>query len=69
MVASVDAEGFLRFEESLKPGSQVRLAAGPFADKLGTLDRFSDSYRVRVLLEIMGGTVPVYVERKYVTVA
>lgn len=69
MVASVDAKGFLCLQENLQPGTQVRLAAGPFAEQLGTLDRLDDSGRVRVLLEIMGGTVPVHIERKFVTAA
>jgi transcription antitermination factor NusG len=69
MIASVDANGFLCLEESLKIGTRVRLAAGPFAEKLGILDRLDDSGRVRVLLEIMGGTVPVQLERRFVTVA
>ena len=69
MIASADAKGILRFEESLKPGTQVRLSAGPFADQLGMLDRLDDSGRVRVLLEIMGGTVPVHLKRNCVTAA
>jgi transcription elongation factor/antiterminator RfaH len=69
MIASVDKQGFLCLQESLKIGSQVRLAAGPFAEQLGILDRLDDSGRVRVLLNIMGGTVPVQLERKLVTAA
>jgi len=69
MIASVDAKGFLYLQETLQPGTQVRLAAGPFSEQLGTLDRLDDSGRVRVLLEIMGGTVPVHIERKFVTAA
>ena len=69
MIAAIDGSGFLCLEESLKVGSQVRRAAGPFADQLGTLDRLDDSGRVRVLLEIMGATVPVQLERKFVTAA
>jgi transcription antitermination factor NusG len=69
MIASVDASGLLRLEENLKVGSPVRLAAGPFADQLGILDRLDDSGRVRVLLEIMGGTIPVQLERRFVTAA
>jgi transcription antitermination factor NusG len=69
MVASVDASGLLCLEENLKVGSQVRLAAGPFAEKLGILDRLDDSGRVRVLLEIMGGTIPGQLERRFVTAA
>ena len=69
MIASVDAVGLLCLEQNLTIGAQVRLAAGPFAEKLGILDRLDDSGRVRVLLEIMGGTVRVQIERKYVTAA
>ena len=69
MIAAVDSNGFLRLEESLKIGTRVRLMAGPFAEQLGTLDRLDDSGRVRVLLEIMGATVPVQLERKIVTAA
>ncbi len=66
MIASVDTSGFLCFKESLALGTRVRLAAGPFAEQLGILDRLDDSGRVRVLLDIMGAAVPVYVERKFV---
>ena len=69
MIASVDASGFLCLGENLKIGSKVRLLAGPFAEQLGILDRLDDSGRVRVLLEIMGATVPVQLERKIVTAA
>jgi transcriptional antiterminator RfaH len=69
MIASVDAAGLLCLEQNLMVGAQVRLAAGPFAEKLGILDRLDDSGRVRVLLEIMGGTVPVQLDRKFVTAA
>ena len=69
MIASIDSKGLLCFADSLKPGTQVRLAAGPFADQLGILDRLDDSGRVRVLLEIMGGNIPVHLDRKYVTAA
>jgi transcription elongation factor/antiterminator RfaH len=69
MIASVDTSGFLCFKESLVVGTQVRLAAGPFAEQLGILDRLDDSGRVRVLLDIMGAAIPVYVERKFVVTA
>jgi transcription elongation factor/antiterminator RfaH len=69
MIAFVDTSGFLCFKESLVVGTQVRLAAGPFAEQLGILDRLDDSGRVRVLLDIMGAAIPVYVERKFVVTA
>jgi transcription elongation factor/antiterminator RfaH len=69
MIAAVDDTGMLCLTERLAVGDRVRLAAGPFAEKLGILDRLDDSGRVRVLLEIMGGTVPVQIERRFVTAA
>ena len=65
MIASVDHNDLLRFERDLKTGSEVRLIAGPFAEQLGILDRLDDSGRIRVLLKIMGGTIPVQVPRNY----
>jgi transcriptional antiterminator RfaH len=35
------------------------VTAGPFADLIGTLERLDDNDRVRVLLDILGGKVPV----------
>lgn len=69
MIASVDASGLLCLKQNLIVGTQVRLAAGPFAEQLGILDRLDDSGRVRVLLDIMGAAIPVYVERKFVVTA
>lgn len=69
MIASVDAKGFLCLQESLATGARVRLTAGPFAEQLGVLERLDESGRVRVLLDIMGGTIPVELKRKFVTAA
>jgi transcriptional antiterminator RfaH len=69
MLASTDPIGLLYLEKHLTVGSRVRLVAGPFAEKLGILDRLDDSGRVRVLLEIMGGIVPVQLERKFLMLA
>jgi transcriptional antiterminator RfaH len=43
----------------LEEGQTVRVTAGPFADLLGRLAALDDSGRVRVLLNLMGGEVPV----------
>ena len=64
MVASVDKGGLLQLQQHLKPGSRVRLVAGPFAEQLGVLDRLDDNGRIRVLLEIMGG-VYVTIQREF----
>jgi len=59
MLALSQPDGLLRFKTNLKLGAPVRLAAGPFADQLGVLDRLDDSGRIRVLLNILGRQVPV----------
>jgi transcription antitermination factor NusG len=66
MAASIDRKGLLRFDQGLVVGAQVRLTAGPFAEQLGILDRLDGSGRVRVLLEILGGPIPVEIRREFV---
>lgn len=46
---------------SLSLGQQVRLSTGPFATALATIERLDDNGRVRVLLDILGGSVPTHV--------
>ena len=43
---------------ALALGQQVRLSNGPFATALATIERLDDNGRVRVLLDILGGSVP-----------
>src|SRR5690242_20254042 len=66
MLDCVDSNGDLCLAPKLAPGSSVRISAGPFAERLGVLDRLDDSGRVRVLLEIMGQTIPVQLGRELV---
>jgi transcription antitermination factor NusG len=63
LVAVADVEGVLQFHSGLKVGAPVRLAAGPFADQLGILDRMDDAGRIRVLLSMFGQQVPVRLSR------
>lgn len=46
----------------LNPGRQVRVASGPFADRLATIDQLDERGRVRVLLDILGGTASIGME-------
>jgi transcriptional antiterminator RfaH len=59
LIALTDEGGILQIGQNLKLGEAIRLAAGPFAEKLGILDRMDDSGRIRVLLGIFGRQVPV----------
>lgn len=56
-----DVAGKLLPPKLLKPGDQVRLTSGPFADFLGTIEAIAPDRRVWVLLEIMGGQTRVAV--------
>ena len=69
MIASTKENGILSFEQTLQVGGSVRLLAGPFAEQLGTLERLDDNGRVRVLLNILGGQVPVRIAREFVATA
>jgi transcriptional antiterminator RfaH len=63
--ALMDNRGQLNFEKSFRVGDRVRLTAGPLAEKIGICDRLDDAGRVRVLLDIMGGQIPVQVESRH----
>jgi transcriptional antiterminator RfaH len=69
MIELTDRAGQMRFDDSLKVGAKIRLAAGPFADQLGIVDRLVGPDRVRVLLNMMGGPVPVQAPREFVVAA
>ena len=52
-------DGVVHSSPDLKNGQTVRVTVGPFADLLGRLATLDDSKRVRVLLHLLGGEVPV----------
>ncbi len=56
-----DASGKLLPPKLLKPGDEVRLTSGPFADFVGTIEAIAPEQRVWVLMEIMGGQTRVAV--------
>jgi transcription elongation factor/antiterminator RfaH len=65
MQSVADADGVLQLHSDLKVGAAVRLAAGPFAEQLGILDRLDDSGRIRVLLNMFGRQVTVSLNRAH----
>jgi transcriptional antiterminator RfaH len=46
----------------LEAGRRVQILSGPLSGLIGKLERLDDNGRVRVLLEIMGASVPVGTE-------
>jgi len=63
LIEASGEDGLLRWQPDLKLGQSVRVVVGPFSDFIGELDRMSDAGRVRVLLDIMGGRIPVELAR------
>jgi transcriptional antiterminator RfaH len=53
----------VRFDAALVQGQSVRILCGPFADFVGTLERLDEVGRVRVLLNMMGTSVPTSIHR------
>ena len=52
-----------RLDADLTEGQSVRILSGPFTDFVGVLSRLDGNGRVRVLLNLMGSTVPVALTR------
>jgi transcription elongation factor/antiterminator RfaH len=59
LTGATAADGVVRCGPALKEGQTIRVTAGPFAELVGKLESLDDQGRVRVLLEIMGGKIPV----------
>ena len=59
LILAADDEGTVHFDYALHQGQIVKVAAGPFADLVGRLERLDNKGRVSVLLEFMGGSVRV----------
>ena len=57
-----DHEGQLMPPKLLKPGDQVVIAKGPFADVIATIESVTSDRRVWVLMDIMGGQTRVAVQ-------
>ena len=56
-----DAKGKLLPSKLLKPGDQVTLTKGPFANVVATVEKIEPDRRIWVLMEIMGGQTRVAV--------
>src|SRR6516162_10415385 len=63
LVANSDEANLALFTSGMATGQSVRILSGPFANVVGRLERLDAAGRVRVLLDMMGTTVPVAVRR------
>jgi transcriptional antiterminator RfaH len=53
------ADGVIDWTPAFKIGQSVRIADGPFAELIGTLEHLDAAGRVRVLLDLLGRSVSV----------
>ena len=63
LIQNSDEANLAVFSSGLTTGQSVRILSGPFASFVGQLERLDAAGRVRVLLDMMGTTVPVAVRR------
>jgi transcriptional antiterminator RfaH len=63
LIENTDEANLTLFCGGLTTGQSVRILCGPFANFVGTLERLDAAGRVRVLLDMMGTTVPVALRR------
>jgi transcriptional antiterminator RfaH len=63
LIAHANEANLTLFGDGLQKGQKIRIATGPFAEFIGTLDRLDDSGRVRVLLNMMGSEISISLQR------
>ena len=56
--AQADDNGVFTAAPALSVGQRVRIAEGPFANLVGTLQRLDGADRVQILLDLLGRSVP-----------
>lgn len=67
--AMTDRDGIVDAGAGLREGERVRILNGPFADLVGELLQLDDGGRIRVLLEIMNGSIPITLQQQDVIAA
>src|SRR6516165_11293868 len=63
LIQNSDEANLALFSSGLTTGQSVRILSGPFANFVGQRERLDAAGRVRVLLDMMGTTVPVALRR------
>ena len=69
LIEACNDEQIFHWQCELKPGQEIRVINGPFAELFGQLETMTDSGRLRVLLNIMGGQRPVLLPAEQVVAA
>ena len=70
LLEATGPDGVLNLADPVtRPGQNVRITRGPFADQLAVVERSSGEDRVRVLLSVLGQRTPVEIVRGDLAVA
>lgn len=64
-----DEQSMYQRDDLLYPGNVVKIAAGPFLDRLAVVEQLDASGRVSLLLEILGSNQSIRMQRKDVIAA
>jgi transcription antitermination factor NusG len=59
LILAANADGTINFDFRMQEGQTIKVAAGPFVDLAGRLERLDGKGRVTVLLDILGGRIRV----------
>eukprot|EP01037_Dinobryon_pediforme_P039712 gene39712-48463_t len=62
LILRCDATGKLLAPPVFKPGDQVRMTSGPFAEFVATVEKIAPDERIWVLMNLMGGQTRVAVQ-------
>ncbi|HEY4259658.1 MAG TPA: transcriptional activator RfaH [Schlesneria sp.] len=65
--ARADSEGVIDWMPALEAGSNVCVTEGPFQNFVGRLEQLDGSGRARVLLDLLGRSVPAELHRQVLT--
>lgn len=68
LIEAADRHGVIE-GPPLQAGQKVRITAGAFADQLAIIQRLDAAGRVRVLLDIVAGKIPLDLQRAYLSAA
>lgn len=68
LISATDDDGILHPDILLRPGQRIRIMDGPFSDQLGVLDHVGSAGAVRILLDIMNRSIPIFIDRNNISV-
>ena len=66
---STDERGHVSPLTKFHPGDRVTILCGPFADIMGMIDRLDGPSRVRVLMDMVSGTLPLLTTTRNIALA